>query len=362
MRGLVERRMGLKGEERWSSMRALVLQDWWKLVVEDRPDPTPSAGEVLVRILATGICGSDLHGYTGENGRRVFGQIMGHETVGRIEALGSGVEAGELKPGALVTFNPVVGCGRCAYCASGNPQGCADKVVIGVASDYISALAEVVAVPAANVVVLPESTPTDYGALVEPLAVGYHAARRGHVGSEDAVLVLGGGPIGQACVLGAQRLGARAVVVSEPNEQRRELCTRLGAGTVDPVDADLAAGVRDVLGRPPTVVIDSVGTTRSLESALACAPLMSTVVLVGMGQQLLTVAGYELSTKERSVVGSFCYTPQEFRETAAWVGSTEVDLSLLVQDHVGLEGADAAFAELARGNGSKSKVLVLVNE
>src|ERR1700712_5788896 len=217
-------------------MRALVLQDWWKLGVEDRPDPVAAPGEILVRPVATGICGSDIHGYTGENGRRSFGQIMGHETVGPVEAVVGGVEATAPGLGAVVTINPVIGCGHCEMCLSGNAQACATKSVIGVTASYTSAFAELVSVPAANVIALPEGTPVEYGALVEPLAVGYHAARRGAIGPGAKVLVIGGGPIGQACILAALRLGADAVAVSELNEHRRGLCAALGAQVIDPTE------------------------------------------------------------------------------------------------------------------------------
>jgi len=213
-------------------MRALVLKDWRKLAVAEIDPPTTTGADVLVRVIATGICGSDVHGFTGENGRREFGQVMGHETVGRIEALGSDVPSGPgLEIGNLVTVNPVIGCGHCARCLSGNSQVCADKTVIGVSSAYISAFAELFVAPVSNVVPLTPGTPAEYGALVEPLAVGYHAARRGGIRSGDSVLVVGGGPIGQACVLAAQRLGAEQVVLSEPSHHRRELSAASWAPT-----------------------------------------------------------------------------------------------------------------------------------
>src|SRR5512133_2896386 len=112
------------------AMRALVLRDFYDIAVEERPDPVPGSSEVVVEVIATGICGSDFHGYSGENGRRHPGQVMGHETVGRIGELGSGVTG--LAPGQLVTVNPVMGCNECAACASGQPQWCSRKVVLGV--------------------------------------------------------------------------------------------------------------------------------------------------------------------------------------------------------------------------------------
>ncbi|MGH3588361.1 MAG: zinc-dependent alcohol dehydrogenase, partial [Pseudonocardia sp.] len=173
-------------------MRALVLDDFWQLSVGSVPDPAPGPDDVLIEVVATGICGSDLHGYTGENGRRVRGQVMGHETVGRVLTA-----AGDLAVGDAVTVNPVLWCGRCRHCAAGREQACPDKQVIGVAPELVSAFAERMAVPVRNVVPLPEGMPLEHGALVEPLAVGYHALVRGACGAGEAVLVIGGGPIGQ---------------------------------------------------------------------------------------------------------------------------------------------------------------------
>ena len=122
-------------------MRALVYHGPHDIRVEERPDPEPGPEEVLLRISATGICGSDLHGYTGENKRRHPGQIMGHETVGRIVALGSGVAGAGLEVERVATVNPVIGCGDCAQCAAGTEQLCPGRKVIGVNREIPSAFA-----------------------------------------------------------------------------------------------------------------------------------------------------------------------------------------------------------------------------
>ncbi|MBV9205427.1 MAG: alcohol dehydrogenase catalytic domain-containing protein, partial [Actinobacteria bacterium] len=126
-------------------MRALVYHGPGDIGVEDRPDPQPGPGEVLLKITATGICGSDLHGYTGENKRRHPGQIMGHETVGRIAAVGPDMPdmpANRPQPGQVATVNPLIGCGQCAQCAAGTEQLCARRRVIGVNQEIDSAFAE----------------------------------------------------------------------------------------------------------------------------------------------------------------------------------------------------------------------------
>lgn len=312
-------------------MRALVLRDFWDLAVEDRPDPVPGPGEVVLRITATGICGSDFHGYSGENGRRRAGQIMGHETVGRIDSIGPDVG---LSLGAVATINPVLAAGG----------------IIGVTPELSAAFAERLVVPAENVVPLSDDMPEEYGALVEPLSVGYHAALRGGCTSGDRVLVIGGGPIGQACALAAQRLGAEQVVVSELASGRRGLIADLGLTAIEPG--------AEILGGPTDVVIDAVGIGATLAAAAeACAP-GGRIVLVGMGAPSVELSAYAFSIGERSLIGSYAYSRSEFVETAEWVGTAPAQLARLIEGRVDLAGANDAFARLARGEATESKILV----
>jgi threonine dehydrogenase-like Zn-dependent dehydrogenase len=336
-------------------MRVLVFREPWDLRVETRDDPMPGRGEVMVRVTATGICGSDIHGYTGENGRRHPGQIMGHETVGRVHSAGDGVD---VAPGTTVTVNPVIACGECPACRRGAEQTCHRRRVIGVTPDIVSAFAEYLLAPAGNVVELPDTMPEEYGALVEPLAVGYHAARRGGCTSDDRVLVIGGGPIGQACVLAARRMGVADVVVSEPSAARREMVEALDAPTLDPAACRVDAEVARILGEPATLVLDAVGTSSSLGDATGCSALGSRIVLVGMGAPRVELAAYAISTEERTLVGSFSYSAREFRDTAAWVGRAPGELRHLIDGRVDIHGARGAFRDLGQGTSNASKVLV----
>ncbi|HEY5820394.1 MAG TPA: alcohol dehydrogenase catalytic domain-containing protein [Propionibacteriaceae bacterium] len=337
-------------------MRALVLRGDYDIAVEERPDPRPEPSEVVVEVIATGICGSDFHGYSGENGRRHPGQVMGHETVGRIGEIGSAVTG--LTAGQLVTVNPVMGCHNCAACADGQSQWCSRKVVLGVAKEISAAFADRVAVPAANIVSLPEDMPAELGALVEPLAVGFHAVRRGEATPADRVLVIGGGPIGQACLLAARRLGVENLALSDLSSSRRELCANLGAQVIDPSTGELAGLVEAALGGPATVVIDAVGVSRTVADALAASALGGRIVLVGMGSPQLDLAAYAITTTERSLIGSFTYSASEFAETAAWVGTVPAGVASLIDGRVGWDEAPQSFDDLARGKSSASKILV----
>jgi threonine dehydrogenase-like Zn-dependent dehydrogenase len=310
----------------------------------------------VVEVIATGICGSDFHGYSGENGRRHPGQIMGHETVGRIRELGTDVA--ELTVGQLVTVNPVMSCGVCPACVSGQEHWCSRRVVLGVAPEIPAAFADRVAVPAANIVPLPEDMPEELGALVEPMAVGYHAVRRGQPNPDDRVLVIGGGPIGQACLLAASRLGVQAMALSDVSPSRRDLCARLGAEVVDPTAGNLPEAVADRLRGPATLVVDAVGVNRTVADALAASSLGSRIVLVGMGSPRLELAAYALSTEERALIGSFTYTAAEFIQTAEWVGTVPEGIGELIDGRVGWEEASQSFDDLARGRSSASKILV----
>jgi len=339
-------------------MRALVLEAFGKMVVQERPDPIADDDEALIAIFATGICGSDLHGYTGDNGRRVPGQIMGHETVGRIAALGAATDGTGLAVGQLVTFNPVVPCGACEASQSGDWQHCADRTLIGVHAKPDAAFADYVTVPASNVVPLSDGIPAEYGALIEPLAVSFHAARRAQVKSGDNVLIIGGGPIGQSSILAAKRRGAAKVIVSEVDTARRALCEQLGAIAVDPMLSSVNVQVRALFGGLADVAIDAVGITHTLNEALASTHFGGIVCLVGMGLPQVELDAYSVSTAERSIVGSFTYSDGDFREAAQWVSDSPPELPYLISRMVSLADAPEAFARLAAHDGTPGKVLV----
>ena len=339
-------------------MRALELKDFGKLEVVDRQQPAAGPNEVLINIVATGICGSDIHGYTGENGRRHPGQVMGHESVGRIAALGPGTEDAGLTVNQPVTFNPLISCNSCEACLAGQQQHCPDRTVIGVNPALVSAFAEQLAVPVANVVALSPETPIVYGALIEPLAVAFHAVRRARISAGQKVLVIGGGPIGQSVILAAIQEGAAHVLVSEMDPERRALCERLGATSIDPVSAPADEQVRAAFGSLADTTVDAVGIKPTIATALTSTKFGGVVSLVGMGSPELVFDAYRVSTEEREIVGSFCYSNQDFHDAAAWVDQGSPVLAELISREVPLEDADAAFAGLAAADGTAGKVLV----
>jgi threonine dehydrogenase-like Zn-dependent dehydrogenase len=339
-------------------MRALVLKEFGTLLVEQVPDPTPAPGEVQLAIVATGICGSDVHGFTGRNGRRVPGQIMGHESVGRIVALGEGAESSGLRIGQVATFNPLIVPEDDLTLFHGKEQHSPRKRVIGVAPEIVSGFAQQVIVPMRNVVSLPDSMPITYGALIEPIAVAIHAVNRAGMKAGDSVLIIGGGPIGQSIVLASVRAGAARILVSEVDPGRRALCERLGATAIDPEVAPLAEQVRAALGDLADVSLDAVGVSATISDALVSTAFGGTVCLVGMGSPGIELDAFRVSTEERSLVGSFSYSVQEFLDAAAWVAAAPRELAELISREVSLDDAHDAFTGLARMDGTPGKVLV----
>lgn len=339
-------------------MRALVLTDFHQLDLVDVERPEPGAGEVLLRICATGICGSDFHGFTGENGRRVPGQIMGHESSGTIAALGEGIDAAALPLGAPATFNPVVVPPEQAEEYRGREQHAPGKQVIGVAAARAASFADYVVVPARNVLLLDPAMPLHLGALIEPLAVAVHAVGLAAPRPEERALVVGGGPIGQSVVLALQRAGLTAIAVSEPDPRRRELLASLGASALDPAAGPMADQLVEVLGGPADLAVDAVGVTPTVADALTATRLGARIVLVGMGSPRLELAAFAVSTEERTIHGSFTYTAQDFADATGWIGEHAEQAAALVSEVIPPEQAHEAFTALAAGKGPAGKILV----
>lgn len=222
--------------------------------------------------------------------------------------------------------------------------------------DVDAAFAQRVMVPASSVVILPPEMPTWHGALVEPLAVGYHAARRGGAGSTDRVLVIGGGPIGQAVVAACRREGVEAIVVTELDAGRSEIVRKLGVPAVLP--EDMGAAIDEYLSGAPTLVFDAVGNADTLRTAMKCSQSGARIVLVGMASPTQTLDSYDISVRERAVIGTFCYSSEHFRSTVAWLAEHPDLPNLLVDRIASLDNGPEVFNALIAGTLHTNKVLL----
>jgi (R,R)-butanediol dehydrogenase / meso-butanediol dehydrogenase / diacetyl reductase len=326
-------------------MKAAVVGEDHGLEVVDLPDPEPGPGELVLRVTACGICGSDLKSV----GAMPAGLLMGHEYCGEVAAAGRDA-AGRWREGTFVSGFPLVSCGACRWCLAGEPTHCETVDRQGVGGSA-GAFAEYVRVDASQAVELPADV-GELGALVEPLAVGLHTVVAARLEAGDRVLVIGAGPVGLAVTLWARRLGAGEVVVSDPVEARREAAGAFGAtAALDPA--------HDELGRRYDVVFECVGAAGLIGTALGVIGPRGRVVVAGvcMAADALP-AGLPL-LREASVQWIIYYTRPEFELCARLLASGDIDGSRFVTGHTDLDGIDASFRELKSGATRHRKVLVV---
>jgi 2-desacetyl-2-hydroxyethyl bacteriochlorophyllide A dehydrogenase len=338
-------------------MKALVYRGPKAMALEEADRPVPGAGEVLLRVAATGICGSDVHGWLGITGRRTPPMIMGHEFCGTVEALGRDVAG--FRAGERVVVQPVVFCGSCDYCRQGLTNLCPDRRFFGVLACNGS-MAEYLNVPARLLYRMPESMGVELGAMVEPLAVAYRAVKRAAGRLEGAdVLVVGAGTIGLMVVTLARLQRARRILVSDLSDTRLELARRVGAdATVNPGREPVAAAVA-ALGRGGVdLSFEAVGAGVTVEQALQALRPRGICVWVGNSQKVVPVDMQASVTRELSLLGSYIYTHAEFGETLELLASGAVDVRPVISRTVGLEQGPEMFAALAEPSTELVKVVL----
>jgi threonine dehydrogenase-like Zn-dependent dehydrogenase len=329
-------------------MRAAVARNR-AIVVDDIADPVPGPGDALVRVLACGICGSDLHALahadelvaaTAEVGVPIAfdpqrDYVMGHEFSAEVLELGPATEGVGVAPGDIVTSLPV------ALTATGmEPVGAYSNL-------YNGGYAELMRLTAGICIKVPNGLDARRAALTEPMAVGRHAVARGAVGPSDAAVVLGAGPVGLAVVAELHRLGIETIVVSDFSPRRRATALAMGATeAVDPADDDPIDAWQRVDGRRTPVVFDAIGVPGSLGLAVAHAPMMSRVVVVGSCMQNDTIRPVLPQMKQLTIVFSFAYDPFEFADTLRAIAEGEVDVTPMITGFCGIDGVADAFTAL----------------
>lgn len=322
-------------------MRALVFHGPHQLRWEEWPLPAPAAGEVVLAVRAIGICGSDVHGFTGESARRIPPMVMGHEAAGEVVELGPEVPREWL--GQRAILQPFVWCGQCDMCRDGRINLCRNRRFFGATIN--GAMAERLVVPVRNLVPLPETLSFVHGALAEPLSVALHAVHQAGDLQGAAVLIAGCGPIGLLTLLAAQRAGAGCVVMTDVIPARLAAARELGAQAVcDPRDDGWRTHAAEAAGLTTgefDIAFDAVGITATFEQAILAVRPGGMVVAIG-GWQTVPVNLGPLVAREVTVRGTFNFTPQEF-EAACQVlaGEAAGRLNRIVTTQVSLaDGAD----------------------
>lgn len=341
-------------------MRALLLSEYKMLSVVDMPTPEVGDEDVLVRVRACGICGSDIHGYDGSTGRRIPPLVMGHEAAGVIERVGRGVRG--FAAGERVTFDSTVSCGSCDFCRRGQINLCDHRTVLGVScGDYRrhGALAEYVAVPSRILYTLPDSLPFEHAALIEAVSIAVHAVNRHRPAPDDTVVVVGSGMIGLLTVQVLAARGSRNIVAVDVDPRKLALARQMGATrTLNPNECDVVASVRGATGgRGADASFEVVGRTDTVLIAIRSLRKGGTVVLVGNLSPRVELPLQEVVSRELSVLGS-CASNGEIPESIDLLARGVVNVDPIISLKASLDEAPELFARLHRGDPSLMKVVI----
>jgi len=288
-------------------MNALLLTEYKKLELVQMPEPEMGPDDVLVRVRACGICGSDVHGYDGSTGRRRPPLIMGHEASGEVSAIGANVRG--FKPGDRVTFDSTVYCGKCHFCARGDVNLCDDRQVVGVAPvEYRrhGAFAEYVSVPQHIVYKLPDSFPYEHAALIEAVSIGVHAVSITPVKLGDTVVMVGVGMIGSVTLQAAKAAGCTRIIAVDIDDIKLERAKAIGAtDTLNPKKTDVKQAVLEMTGgRGADLAFECVGYSDSVATAIHSVRKGGSVTLVGNLSPSIEMPLQYVVTREIRLQGS----------------------------------------------------------
>lgn len=346
-------------------MKALLLTDTKRLEYVDFPEPQLGADEVLVRVAACGVCGSDVHGFDGSTGRRIPPIVMGHEAAGVIAEVGAAVEG--FDAGERVTFDSTIYCGSCDYCLAGKINLCDNRQVMGVScGDYRrhGAFAEFVAVPSRILHRLPESLPMEHAALIEAVSVAVHAVRRSSrrqrgAGQGDTAVVVGAGMIGLLVIQALRAYGAGRVIAIDVDEDRLRVAQQLGASdVVHPDRQDPIALVRELTGgHGAAASYEVVGATAPLQTAVECVAKGGSVTLVGNVSPRVEVPLQSIVTRELTLYGS-CASQGEYPECIALMAAGKINVAPLLSARVPLADGARWFERLYAREAGLMKVVL----
>jgi len=323
------------------------------------PDPTPAPKGVVVDIAFCGICGTDIHAY--QSGRPYNPAICGHEWSGTLSAVGA--EVTSFSEGDRVVVAAAPSCGRCAACRRGQAGHCQMAFLSAVGRDELApphgGFAPRLAVAASRVVRTDSGLTDEQAAQVEPITVAFHAVRTSALRLGDIAVIQGGGPIGLGTMQWVRAAGAGKVIVVEPNEQRRALAKSLGAHhavapgeEADTVIAELTHG----LGAD--IVYECVGAAFAVQKAVDMARRGGAMCLIGLAEGDAPISPGIWLVKEIAVTSSLAYLHEEFDMAMGMIADGRVQVEPMHSLTVGLDGFEAALADLASGSSEQIKVLV----
>ncbi len=341
-------------------MKALLLKEYKNLQIVEVPKPTPGPDELLISVGACGICGSDVHGYDGSTGRRIPPIVMGHEAAGTIAEIGAGVK--QWKVGDRITFDSTIYCGDCTFCRAGRINLCDQRRVLGVScADYRQpgAFAEFVVVPARVCYALPDEMSFETAAMIEAAAVAYHAVQRTPPKPDDTVVVIGAGMIGQLIIQTLHAGGCGKIIATDVDPTRLEMARRHGADhAIDAKTPDLATQLLTLCGgRGADIALEAVGTTATIQTAIAAVRKGGAVTLVGNVSPKVEAPLQAIVTREITLYGS-CSSNGEYPAVIETLARGRIDVKPLISAVALLEEGPQWFQRLYRHEPNLMKVIL----
>ncbi|MGA2231618.1 MAG: galactitol-1-phosphate 5-dehydrogenase [Tepidisphaeraceae bacterium] len=341
-------------------MKALLLVDKKRFEFTEFPVPEIGPDDLLVRVKACGICGSDVHGYDGSTGRRIPPIVMGHEAAGMIEQVGSGVTA--FAAGDRITFDSTVYCGKCAFCRAGRINLCDNRRVLGVScADYRrhGCFAEYVTVPSYIAYRLPDGLSFEHAAMVEAVSIALHAVNRAKPALGDSVVVVGAGMIGQLTVQALRAAGCGTLIAIDLDDTRLQKANRFGADHVlNAAAPDLGKTIAGLTGGAGArSVFEAVGSAPSLQTAIAAAAKGATVTLVGNISPQVPMPLQAIVTRELTLLGS-CASCGEYPACLELMSRGKIDVQSLLSAVAPLEQGPQWFTRLHAQEPGLMKVIL----
>jgi L-iditol 2-dehydrogenase len=341
-------------------MQAMLLKEYMHLEMVEMPSPGIGPDDVLVRVRACGICGSDVHGLDGRTGRRIPPLVMGHEAAGEVVECGANVT--DLRKGDRVTFDSTVYCGRCFHCTRGEVNLCDHREVLGVSPGPYrrhGAFAEYVSVPRRIMYRLPDNLTYEQAALIEAVSVAVHAVNLTPVVLGDAAVVVGSGMIGLATIQAVKHAGAGRVIAVDPDEGRLNLARELGAtDTVNPKAVEAVEAIRALTdGRGAAVALECVGATEPIQTAIAAVRKGGTVTLVGNVAPEITLPLQSVVTRQIRLQGS-CASNGEYPASIELMSMGAIRVDPLISAVAPLEEGPGWFDRLYRHEPGLMKVIL----
>jgi len=341
-------------------MKALVYQEPWKMSMQDLPRPVLQPGEVLIKMESVGICGSDVHGFTGESGRRAPGMVMGHEVVGRIVETAPDVTTPKI--GQRVTVFNVLS-EHAPTEEEGDPSFL-NKRVVGVNLGTRGAMAEYLAIPSANAIPASEEIAAEVSVLAEPVAVALHGFHRLAEKSikPHKIVIIGSGTIGLCCLLVAKSLGFQDVTVVDLISDKLQRAKNFGGNTLliemNSTPDDVAGQIKEKLGVYPDLVVDAVGVKASFDQAFQMVNEKGSLLLIGNLAKSVELPLQDLVSKEISLIGTYGFDLKAFQEGVKILPELQDQLQTFIEGHCTLEETPEVMTALAKGERKALKIVI----